>query len=94
MVWGPSAAYMVDVMHARSVECIAGNAGLRSALMAIGVGTILPMINSWGVVVTNTLASSMAIIGFALLWCLIKYGDELRAVVDVGFSPSGSSVTP
>ncbi|TFK18679.1 MFS general substrate transporter [Coprinopsis marcescibilis] len=94
MVWGPCAAYMVDVMHSQSAECIASNAGLRSAILAIGVSTILPMVNSWGVVATNTFASSLTIIGFLLIWSLIRYGDELRAVVDVGFSPSGSSVTP
>ncbi|EAU80804.2 hypothetical protein CC1G_04914 [Coprinopsis cinerea okayama7 len=91
MVWGPCAAYLVDVAHSRSAESVAANAALRSAIVSVGVGSIVPMIEAWGVVATNSLASAVSIVGFVLLWLTIRFGDELRAVVDVGFSTADSN---
>ncbi|PPQ83211.1 Transporter [Psilocybe cyanescens] len=90
-VLSPSAAYIVDLMHSRSAEVSAANNGIRSVIIALAVAGVLPMINTYGVVVTNTVAAVLAWIGFILLWGTIRYGDRLRAVVDVGFSTADNN---
>ncbi|PPQ91937.1 hypothetical protein CVT25_000980 [Psilocybe cyanescens] len=90
-VLSPSAAYVVDLMHSRSAEASAAGNGFRSIAMALAVAGILPMIDTYGVVVTNTVAAILAWIGFILLWGTIRYGDRLRAVVDVGFSTADNN---
>ncbi|KAH9483455.1 Itaconate transport protein [Psilocybe cubensis] len=90
-VLSPSAAYIVDLMHSRSAEAMAAGNGFRSFMMAIGIACILPMINTYGVAVTDAIAAVFAWIGFILLWVTIRYGDRLRAVVDVGFSTADNN---
>ncbi|PPR07301.1 hypothetical protein CVT26_012420 [Gymnopilus dilepis] len=86
MAFGPCAAYLVDVMHSRSAEALAANGGLRSVLMAAGIAVVLPMINTFGIAVTNAVCAIIVWIAFGILCCIIKYGDQMRAWVDVGFS--------
>ncbi|KDR82154.1 hypothetical protein GALMADRAFT_135516 [Galerina marginata CBS 339.88] len=86
MGFGPCAAYLVDVMHSRSAEALAANGGLRSVLMAAGIAVALPMINTYGIAFTNAVCAVLVWIAFGLLCCIIQYGDQMRAWVDVGFS--------
>ncbi|KAJ3513856.1 hypothetical protein NLJ89_g2715 [Agrocybe chaxingu] len=86
MAWGPCAAYIVDVLHSRSAEALAANGGLRSVLMAAGIAAVLPMINTYGIFMTNAVCAVLVWIAFGVLMCIIHYGDELRAFKDVGFS--------
>ncbi|KAF8877738.1 MFS general substrate transporter [Gymnopilus junonius] len=86
MAFGPCAAYLVDVMHSRSAEALAANGGLRSVLMAAGIAVVLPMINTFGIAITNAVCAVMVWIAFVMLCCIIRYGDQMRAWVDVGFS--------
>ncbi|KIM49868.1 hypothetical protein M413DRAFT_117885 [Hebeloma cylindrosporum] len=86
MAFGPCAAYLVDVMHSKSAESLAANGGLRSTLMAAGIAVILPMINTYGIAVTNTLCAVLVWMSFGILCCIIRYGDRMRAYCDVGFS--------
>jgi len=86
MVLSPSASYIVDIMQSRSAESTAANNGLRSTLLAISVIPILPMINTYGVVFTNATAAGLSCLGFILLWFTIKYGDQMRAWADVGYT--------
>jgi len=53
------------------------------ALTAAGV---LPLINTIGVAATNALSAVLAWLGFVLLWCTIRYGGQMRAWLDVGYS--------
>ncbi|KAJ7729532.1 MFS general substrate transporter [Mycena maculata] len=86
LVLSPSTAYSVDVMHSRSAETMAATMSLRSFILSIAISGILPSINYFGVVVTNTAAGFFAWGGFLLLWLTIRYGDKMRAWVDVGYS--------
>ncbi|CAA7261029.1 unnamed protein product [Cyclocybe aegerita] len=90
-VLSPSAAYFVDLMHSRSAEAMAANNGFRSIVMSIAIAAILPMIEKYGVVVTNTAGAVLGWIGFGLLWMAITYGDRFRAMADVGFSTADNN---
>ncbi|KAJ6558447.1 MFS general substrate transporter [Mycena vulgaris] len=86
LVLSPSSAYSVDVMHSRSAEMMAASVGFRSFLLSIAISGILPSISYFGLVVTNTVVGILAWGGFLLLWLTIRYGDKMRAWVDVGYS--------
>ncbi|KAF8180307.1 major facilitator superfamily domain-containing protein [Mycena galopus ATCC 62051] len=86
LVLGPSSAYLVDVVHSQSSQILAASTGLRFLLLAIAVSGILPSISHFGVLVTNTAVGIIAWGGFILLWLTVKYGDKMRAWVDVGYS--------
>ncbi|KAF8804007.1 MFS general substrate transporter [Phlegmacium glaucopus] len=91
IVLSPSAAYLVDLVHSRSAEAMAANNAFRSLLISIAVSGTLPMIGTYGLVVTNTATALLAWVGFGLLWFTIEYGERLRAVVDVGFSTADNN---
>ncbi|KAF9447242.1 MFS general substrate transporter [Macrolepiota fuliginosa MF-IS2] len=86
LVLSPSAAYTVDVLHSRSAEAMACNSGFRSFLLTFAIAGIMPMINTYGIVATNTLSAALAWIGCMMLALTIRYGDKMRAWVDVGYS--------
>lgn len=44
--------------------------GLRSALMAAGIAVILPMINTYGIAVTNALCAAIVWISFGYVCCV------------------------
>jgi len=85
-VFSPSAAYNIDILHSRSAEVMAAGAGFRGIIIALSTSLLLPMIETVGVVTTNSIAAVLAWIGFFALWSVIRYGDRMRAYVDVGFS--------
>ncbi|KAF8880862.1 major facilitator superfamily domain-containing protein [Infundibulicybe gibba] len=86
IVLSPSAAYMVDIMHSRSAEVMAADSGLRFFLMSSSMAVILPLINMIGVAATNALAALLAWIALGILLGIIRYGTQMRAWVDVGYS--------
>ncbi|KAJ7874836.1 MFS general substrate transporter [Mycena olivaceomarginata] len=86
LVLSPSSAYNVDVMHSQSSQMLAASVGLRSLLLSTAISGIVPSINHFGVLITNTAVGIIAWGGFILLWLTIKYGDKMRAWVDVGYS--------
>ncbi|KAF9068580.1 MFS general substrate transporter [Rhodocollybia butyracea] len=86
LVLSPSAAYIVDVMHSRSAESMAANNGLRSLLISILLAVLMPVLDTVGLAWTNGLAALLAWIGFGILWFTVKYGEEMRSWVDVGYS--------
>ena len=77
---------------------------LRAVLVALAVAATLPMINAYGILVTNALCAVLVWISFVYVIVLkkkrmlimnvfdsglcyvIKYGDQMRAWIDVGFS--------
>jgi len=91
IVTSPISAYLVDLMHSRSAEVLAGHYAFRAFFLSIAVSVILPMIETYGLIVTNAVSALLAWIGFGLLWFTIKYGDRLRGVVDVGFSTADNN---
>ncbi|KAJ3732367.1 MFS general substrate transporter [Lentinula guzmanii] len=86
LVLSPSAAYIVDVMHSKSAESMAANNGLRSLLIAILLAALMPMLDNIGLAWTNAVSALLAWVGFALLWCTIRYGEQMRSWVDVGYT--------
>ncbi|KAJ7647598.1 MFS general substrate transporter [Roridomyces roridus] len=86
LVLSPSSAYCVDIMHSRSAEMMAASMGFRSLLLSVAVSGILPSINRFGLVATNTASAIFAWCGCLMLWVTIRYGDKMRAWVDVGYS--------
>jgi len=87
----PSAAYVVDLMHSRSSEALAVNNAFRAFFISITISGILPMIDRYGLVVTNGASALLAWLGFGLFWFTIQYGERLRGVVDVGFSTADNN---
>ncbi|KIP04583.1 hypothetical protein PHLGIDRAFT_129402 [Phlebiopsis gigantea 11061_1 CR5-6] len=85
-VLSPSGAYVVDILHDRSAEVTAASMCFRGLVVSTSVVFLLPAIERFGVAATDGALAVAAWIGFGLLWCLIKYGDRLRAWVDVGFT--------
>lgn len=83
---GPCVVYLVDVLHSRSAESLAANSALRSVLVAMATAAALPMIDTCGIAITNILIAVLVWISFSILWCIIKYGDQMRAWIDIGFS--------
>ncbi|KAK7437130.1 hypothetical protein VKT23_018753 [Stygiomarasmius scandens] len=91
-VLSPISAYIVDILHTRSAESMAANNALRSLLMSILIIPILPAIETIGVFWTNIIGAVVSIIfGFGFLSTVIRYGDRLRAWVDVGFSTAANN---
>jgi len=83
--FGPCAGYLVDVMQERSAESLAANNALRSVLIALGTSLILPSLDRYGIVFTNSISAGLCVASWGLIIYLIKNGDALRAMVDVGF---------
>ncbi|KAI0810795.1 MFS general substrate transporter [Irpex lacteus] len=85
-VLSPLSAYNVDILHDRSAEVIAASMAFRSMLLSGSVILILPAINKFGVLATNSAVAILCWIGFTFTLSTIKYGDRMRAWVDLGFS--------
>ncbi|KAF9043991.1 major facilitator superfamily domain-containing protein [Panaeolus papilionaceus] len=86
MVWGPVAAYLVDVLHSRSTEGLAATGALRQSFMAIGIAIVLPLINHIGIIATNVIVAAISWMGLCILIIMIRHGDKMRQMVDIGFS--------
>ncbi|KAI0294293.1 MFS general substrate transporter [Multifurca ochricompacta] len=86
VVLTPIAAYNLDILHRRSAEAYAVTSALRHCITALATASFLPLINGVGVLATNAIAATVAWIGFVLLCIAIRYGERMRAWVDVGYS--------
>lgn len=86
MVLTPNGSYIVDLMGARSAEAMAALTALRSLLLAPLSALIIPSIELLGIRATNALAALLALIGYFIFWLTIRYGDQMRAYVDVGYA--------
>jgi len=86
MTFGACVAYLVDVMHSRSSEMMATIDVLCSSLLALSVAAFLPMINNYGIALTNGMCAVFIWIVFGGLYCIIKYGEQMRTWMDIGFS--------
>ncbi|KAG2073412.1 hypothetical protein BDR04DRAFT_1152182 [Suillus decipiens] len=89
-VFNPIGSYNVDVARSRSAETTAASAAVRSFLLSAATSLIIPSIENIGVAWTNIIAATLAIIGQGIILLTIRYGDRMRASVDVGFSITGN----
>jgi len=80
------AVYLVDVMQSRSSEVLAAINLMCCVLAAMTVAITLPMIDAYGAAVTYLLCAVLIWISYGVLCYIIKYGDEMRAGIDIGFS--------
>ncbi|OJA15431.1 hypothetical protein AZE42_10059 [Rhizopogon vesiculosus] len=85
-VMNPIRAYNVDVMHSRSAEITAAYTAVRSLVPSVGTALVIPSIARIGVGWTFNIAAILALVGQGMLFLTIRYGDRMRAIVDVGFS--------
>jgi len=86
IVLSPSAVYNVDVMRSRGAEVVAANTSIRAFMLSFSVAAVLPLINKYGIAMTNGLLAVMAWIGAGFLVLTIRYGNQMRSLVDVGYS--------
>ncbi|KAH9917966.1 major facilitator superfamily domain-containing protein [Fomitopsis serialis] len=82
----PASAYNVDVLHSRSAEVMSACNALRSMLMAIMTTAILPSLENFGLVWTNLAATVLGWTGLLMLLVTIRYGDRMRASVNIEWS--------
>ncbi|KAG2348032.1 MFS general substrate transporter [Suillus weaverae] len=82
----PIGSYNVDVLQSRSAEVIAAVTAFRAIILAPVTAAVLPSIEMLGLVATNGIATMIAILGYGLIVLTIRYGDRMRAWVDVGYT--------
>ncbi|KAG2346691.1 MFS general substrate transporter [Suillus weaverae] len=85
-VFNPIGSYNVDVVRSRSAEATAASAAIRSLILSAATALVIPSIERIGVAWTDIIAAVLAIIGQGIIFLTIRYGDRMRASVDVGFS--------
>ncbi|KAG2040370.1 major facilitator superfamily domain-containing protein [Suillus americanus] len=85
-VLNPIGSYNVDVVHSRSAEAIAAHMASRSLVMSAATALIIPSIEHIGVAWTDIIVAVLAVIGQGIIFLTIRYGDRMRASIDVGFS--------
>ncbi|KAG1900112.1 major facilitator superfamily domain-containing protein [Suillus fuscotomentosus] len=85
-VLNPISSYNVDVVHSRSAEATAACMASRLLILSASIAVILPSIERIGVAWTNIIAAVLAVIGQGIIFLTIRYGDRMRASIDVGFS--------
>ncbi|PIL33144.1 MFS general substrate transporter [Ganoderma sinense ZZ0214-1] len=88
IVLTPSASYYVDILHDRSAEAMAASFACRALILAFATAWTFPLINTIGVLATNTLLALIAWLGYGMILFTIKYGDHMRAWVDIGYTTS------
>ncbi|KAG2121509.1 major facilitator superfamily domain-containing protein [Suillus cothurnatus] len=85
-VLSPISSYNVDVVHSRSAEATAAYVASRWLIISAVTAFIIPSIQHIGVARTDIIAAVLALIGQGIIFLTIRYGDRMRASVDVGFS--------
>ncbi|KAG1819874.1 MFS general substrate transporter [Suillus subaureus] len=85
-VVNPIGSYNVDVVHSRSAEAIAAHMASRSLIISAATALVIPTIERIGVAWTDIIAAVLAVVGQGIILLTIRYGDRMRASMDVGFS--------
>ncbi|KAG2360519.1 major facilitator superfamily domain-containing protein [Suillus spraguei] len=86
LVLSPINFYIADMVHSRSAEATAAYKASKSLILSIASALIIPSIERIGVAWTDILAAVLAVIGQGIIFLTIRYGDRMRASVDIGFS--------
>ncbi|KAG2131232.1 MFS general substrate transporter [Suillus bovinus] len=85
-VFNPIGSYNVDVARSRSAEATAASAAIRSLILSGVTALVIPSIERIGVAWTDIIAAVLAVIGQGIIFLTIRYGDRMRASVDIGVS--------
>ncbi|RXW18588.1 hypothetical protein EST38_g7261 [Candolleomyces aberdarensis] len=86
MVLSPCGAYTVDILHSKSAQVSAAGSAFRAVFLAFWIMAILPLVENYGVLATDSVAALLGLLAFGLLWVTISYGETLRSLVDLGYS--------
>lgn len=86
IVLTPCGAYVVDILHSRSAESAAVINAFRYLALSVATAGILPMVNTLGHLMTNTISAAFACLGFLILWMTILFGESMRAWVNIGYT--------
>ncbi|KAG1862652.1 major facilitator superfamily domain-containing protein [Suillus subluteus] len=84
-VMTPINSYIMDTVHSRSAEATAACMASWFLTMSATTTLIIPSIEHIGVVWTDIIAALLAVIGQWIIFLTIRYGDRMRASIDVGF---------
>ncbi|KAF8551242.1 hypothetical protein OG21DRAFT_1418350, partial [Imleria badia] len=84
MVLTPIGAYTVDIMPSRSAELMAAVTAFRLLLLAPVSALFIPSVETIGVAATNSISGILGYL-YVLIWLTIRYGEQIRAYVDVGY---------
>ncbi|KIJ66097.1 hypothetical protein HYDPIDRAFT_110252 [Hydnomerulius pinastri MD-312] len=90
-VLNPVNSYCVDLLHSQSAEIMAAGNAFRSIIMAGGISAVLPMIERYGVLATNSITALLMLFGYGLIHLTIRYGDRMRESVDIGYTTVSSA---
>ncbi|KAH7886253.1 major facilitator superfamily domain-containing protein [Phlebopus sp. FC_14] len=85
-VLNPANSYCIDLVHSRSAEVTAAGNAFRSLVMAVGISLVVPSILRFGVLLTNCFAALSVLFVYGLVWLTIRFGDRMRAWVDIGYT--------
>ncbi|KAG1830695.1 hypothetical protein DFJ58DRAFT_267616 [Suillus subalutaceus] len=85
-VLNPISSYNVDVVHSRSAEATAAYMASRWLVISAVTALVIPSVERIGVAWTDIIAAILAVIGQGIISLTIRYGDRMRASMDVGFS--------
>ncbi|KAI0046836.1 MFS general substrate transporter [Auriscalpium vulgare] len=85
----PSSTYYVDIAHTQSAEIIAVTSAVRGTLVALATAAVLPLINAIGFLQTTAISAALVWLGAGGMWMIIRYGDRMRAWVDIGYTTPG-----
>jgi len=80
------AAYGVDILHDRSAEVVAAYTAFRSLFVSIALIRIFPMVDTLGVATVDFLTALLVWVGCLCLYCTIRFGSQMRAWIDIGYS--------
>ncbi|KAG1749470.1 major facilitator superfamily domain-containing protein [Suillus lakei] len=90
-VFNPVGSYNVDVAHSRSAEATAASTAIQSLILSAATALVIPSIQRIGVAWTDIIAAVLALIGQGIIFFTIRYGDRMRASVDVGLTTKNNS---
>ncbi|KAG1887369.1 major facilitator superfamily domain-containing protein [Suillus subluteus] len=82
--WGLILNLLCFFMNGIGVSCKL--VAFRAIILAPVTAAVLPSIETLGLVATNNIATMIAILGYGLIVLTIRYGDRMRAWVDVGYT--------
>ncbi|KAJ8582381.1 MFS general substrate transporter [Rhizopogon salebrosus TDB-379] len=85
-VLNPINSYHVDVAQSRSSEITAVCTAVRSLIISAATAVVIPSIERIGVASTNIIAAVLALVAQGIIFLTIRYGDRMRASMDIGFS--------
>ncbi|KAF8499332.1 major facilitator superfamily domain-containing protein [Hysterangium stoloniferum] len=83
---GSCSTYLLDLFDTRGAEAVGVSMAVKNVFGAIASSAVLPMINQFGIIATNTIMAGLAWLACILLYVTIKNGDKLRASAGMDYS--------